>query len=132
MGRLILLGLRVLALTASLALAALGIDVLVGRNLIVLWIPAMGVVAIGLGARGAGALGERHGRGPRHPRIATVMMTASNREYQRDGWDEAAGNLGGSQGSPAFVFAQGGLDGNLLRQYGLATEQIHRDCRCAT
>lgn len=123
-GGVILLWLGFLALTASLALAAVGIDVLVGRNLIVLWLPAMGVVAIGLGARRAGALGVGGVAALVILGTAAVLVTATNREYQRDAWDEAAGRLGGAGGSPAFVAAPLGYDSKLLRQYGLATEQI--------
>ena len=123
-GGFILLSLGLLALTASLALAALGVDVLVGRNLMALWLPAMGVVAIGLGARRAGALGIGAATVLGILGVGTVLVTASDRDYQRDAWDQAATELGGSPRSPAFVFAQDGLDGTLLRQYGLTTEQL--------
>ncbi|MFL5906597.1 MAG: glycosyltransferase family 39 protein [Solirubrobacterales bacterium] len=123
-GGLLMLWLGLLTAAASLALAAIGIDVLVGRNLIVLWLPAMGIVAIGLGAQRAGKVGAAAAAALGILGVATVLVTATDTRYQRDAWDEAASKLGGSQGSPAFVFAQGGFDGALLRYYGVTTEQL--------
>jgi mannosyltransferase len=56
-GGLTLLSVGLPALFASLAVVVLGIDVVLPRNLIVLWLPLMGVVAVGFGSRSTGVLG---------------------------------------------------------------------------
>jgi hypothetical protein len=56
-GALLAAGLAVAGLLLNLILIAIGIDDLITRNLIALWLPAAAVVAAGLGARRVGVVG---------------------------------------------------------------------------
>jgi mannosyltransferase len=119
-----LLWLVLLALTVSLALVAFGTDVVYGRNLIVIWVPVMGVVAIGLGARRSGALGLSTLVALCLLGVAVIGAMAGDRAYQRDAWDEAAEKLGGTQGRPLFVASTDALDSDLLRYYGVTPAPV--------
>jgi mannosyltransferase len=122
---LILLGVALLALTASLAMAAFGVDVVVARNLIGLWPAAIAVFAIGLGTRAARGLGPLTAAALVVVGVGFALFIATDQSRQRPAWDDAAEKLEGSRGPTALVAAPvGHLEGPFLERYGLATEQL--------
>ncbi len=91
MGALALAGLII-----NLLMIAVGIDDLITRNIIALWVPAALMVAGGLGARRAGALGIAGTVGLCAIGIIAVAGVDFNRNFQRPDWRGVARVLGPS------------------------------------
>ena len=81
-------------LLLNLILIAAGIDDLITRNVIALWLPAALLVAGGLGARRAGALGVAGAVVLCVVGIVVVFGVDSNRDFQRPDWRVVARTLG--------------------------------------
>jgi mannosyltransferase len=82
------------ALAAPLALAAVGIDYLITRNLIAAWVPAAIVLAAGFGARRAGRAGIAAAAALCVLSLAVFVAVESDRAYQRDDWRGVGDALG--------------------------------------
>jgi mannosyltransferase len=83
----------------NLMLIAAGVDDLITRNLIVLWVPAALVLAAGFGARWAGRLGVGAAVALCAIGVVAAVGVASNRQFQRPDWRVVASMLG--PGPPA-------------------------------
>jgi hypothetical protein len=89
MGAIVLAGVAL-----NLLLIAAGIDDLITRNIIALWIPAALLVAGGLGARRAGGLGIAGAAVLCVVGLVAVFGVAFNRDFQRPDWRAVAHTLG--------------------------------------
>jgi mannosyltransferase len=87
-------GIAIGGLTLNLALVAAGIDDLITRNVIALWVPAALVLAAGLAARRAGALGLAATAVLCATGIAATIGVASDPRFQRPDWNAVAQVLG--------------------------------------
>jgi hypothetical protein len=96
-------GLAFGGLLINLLLVAAGIDDLITRNVIALWVPAALLVAAGLGARRAGVLGLAGAAVLSAIGIVAAVGVASDRSFQRPDWRGVARVLGARPGraSPA-------------------------------
>jgi mannosyltransferase len=81
-------------LVLNLALIAGGVDDLITRNVIALWLPAALVVGAGLGARRAGALGIAAATVLCATGLVAAVGVMSDRGFQRPDWRAVAGVLG--------------------------------------
>ena len=81
-------------LILNLALVAVGVDDLITRNVIVLWLPAAICVAGGLGARRAGLIGICAAVVLCATGVAAAISVASDRNLQRPDWRGVARVLG--------------------------------------
>jgi hypothetical protein len=94
-GAAILVGILAVAIVLNALLIAAGIDNLISRNVIALWLPAAALVAAGFAIRGRAALiglalaAVLSGVG-----IAATVGVALNRNYQRPDWRGVARILG--------------------------------------
>ncbi len=84
----------VVALGVPLVLSLVGIDYLITRNLIEGWLPAMMVVAAGLGVRGAPRAGAVTTAALCAVMLAVLVAVEANPAYQRSDWRGAARTLG--------------------------------------
>ena len=82
------------ALAIPLVLAAVGLDYLIARNVVMAWVPAMIVLAAGLGARGAGRIGSATTAALCALSLLVVVAGAAGAEYQRGDWRGVAQTLG--------------------------------------
>ncbi len=87
-------GLAVGGLVLNLLLVAGGVDDLITRNLIALWLPAALVIAAGLGATRAGVIGWLAAAVLCGTGVATAIGVVSDRNLQRPDWRAAAHVLG--------------------------------------
>jgi mannosyltransferase len=85
----------------NLLLIAVGIDDLISRNLIALWIPGAVVVAAGLGARRAGLLGVAAAVALCATGVVAAIGVASQRKFQRPDW-HAVAHLLGARAAPGI------------------------------
>jgi len=83
-----------LALGLPLTLAIVGLDYVLTRNLIAVWVPLVFVVATGCGARRAGAFGLGVASAVAAASLAIVIAIAVDTRLQRVNWDQAATLLG--------------------------------------
>ena len=82
-------------LVLNLLLVAGGVDDLITRNVIALWLPAAMLVAGGLGARRAGVIGAAGRARPVRDRASPAAIgVASERKLQRPDWRGVARVLG--------------------------------------
>jgi 4-amino-4-deoxy-L-arabinose transferase-like glycosyltransferase len=81
-------------LLLNLLLIAVGIDDLITRNVVALWLPAALLVAGGLGARRAGASGIPAAAVLCAAGVVAVSGVADNRNFQRPDWRGVARVLG--------------------------------------
>jgi len=81
-------------LALNLALIAVGVDDLLTRNMIALWVPAAVMVASGLGARRAGLLGSAGAVVLCAAGIIAAVGVAVDRDFQRPDWRVVAHVLG--------------------------------------
>ncbi|MBV9839731.1 MAG: glycosyltransferase family 39 protein [Solirubrobacterales bacterium] len=86
--------LAVAGLVLNLLLIAAGIDDLITRNVIALWLPAALLVAGGLGARRAGALGAAAATALCAIGVTAAVGVALDRSLQRPDWRGVARVLG--------------------------------------
>jgi mannosyltransferase len=84
----------VAGLVLNLALIAGGVDDLITRNVIALWVPAALLVAGGLGARRAGLVGVAATTVLCATGIAAAVGVATDRSFQRPDWRAVARVLG--------------------------------------
>jgi mannosyltransferase len=91
------------AVGIPLALALVGTDFLITRNLIAGWVPMAIVLGAGYGARRAGAAGAALAAALCALSLACVIAVAVAPEYQRDDWRGVAEALGAPQGDRALV-----------------------------
>jgi mannosyltransferase len=96
-------GLAIGGLVLNLLLIAGGVDDLITRNVILLWLPAALLVAGGLGARRAGLLGIAGAVVLCASGIVAAVGVATNRDFQRPDWRAVAHVLGSrpASGAPA-------------------------------
>ncbi|HEY2258577.1 MAG TPA: glycosyltransferase family 39 protein [Solirubrobacteraceae bacterium] len=87
-------GLALGGLILSLIFVAVGVDDLITRNLIAIWLPAALLIACGLGARRAGRLGIAAATVVCAIGIAAVAGVAFDRRLQRPDWRPVARSLG--------------------------------------
>ena len=87
-------GLTLAGLVFNLVLVAAGIDDLITRNVIALWVPGAMLVAVGLGARRAGAVGLLGAAALCMVGIVATVGVATNRDFQRPDWRAVARVLG--------------------------------------
>jgi hypothetical protein len=81
-------------LVINLLLIAVGIDDLISRNVIALWVPGAIVVAAGLGARRAGMVGVAAAIAMCATGMVAAFGVASERRFQRPDWHAVAHLLG--------------------------------------
>ncbi len=93
-GALTMGGFAVGGLVLNLLLIAVGIDDLITRNILALWVPAALVVAGGFGARRAGLFGVTAAAALCAIGIWSAIGVAQNRIYQRPDWRGPARVLG--------------------------------------
>jgi mannosyltransferase len=92
------------AVLVPIALALVGADYLITRNLIAGWVPAALVVAAGFGARRAGPLGPALAAALCLLSLAVVVAVDADPSYQRSDWRGAARAAGAPvAGGRAFV-----------------------------
>lgn len=82
------------ALALPIVLAAVGIDYLITRNVIAAWVPAMAMVAAGLGARRAGRAGAIAAAALCALSLALVIAVDISPAYERGDWRGVAKALG--------------------------------------
>jgi mannosyltransferase len=87
-------GLTLGGLVLNLVLVAVGIDDLITRNVIALWVPGAMLVAAGLGVRRAGAIGLVGAATLCAIGIVATVGVATNRNFQRPDWRVVARVLG--------------------------------------
>jgi hypothetical protein len=81
-------------LVVNLLMIAAGIDDLITRNVIALWVPAALVIAAGLGARRAGLVGVAAAVALCATGIVAVVGVAVDRQFQRPDWHAVARLVG--------------------------------------
>ena len=86
-------------LALNLLLIAVGLDDLITRNVIMLWVPAAIVIAAGLGSRRAGVVGIVAAAVLCATGVVAAVGVASDRSFQRPDWRGVARLLG--PGPPA-------------------------------
>jgi mannosyltransferase len=96
-----------IAALVPLALAAMGLDYLITRNLIAVWVPLVLVVAAGLAAKGAGAIGPALGVALCAFSIAVVVAVAAIPRLQREDWRGMAQALRSPTETRAVVVVPG-------------------------
>jgi hypothetical protein len=102
-------GIRLLALVvaagvaAPVALALVGVDYLIARNLIPALVPALALLGAGYGAARAGWLGVAASAGLCALSLVTILAVGSDKAYQRDDWRGVARALGPATTSRAIV-----------------------------
>jgi mannosyltransferase len=82
------------AVALPIVAALFGADYLITRNLIPALVPALIVLALGIGARNAGPLGVLAGAVLCSVSLATIIGVSSDAAYQRDDWRGVARALG--------------------------------------
>jgi hypothetical protein len=87
-------GMAAFGIVLNLVLIAGGIDDLITRNIIALWLPAALLVAGGLGARRAGAVGLAATAALCAIGIVSVLGVDFDRDFQRPDWRVVARTLG--------------------------------------
>ena len=102
-GALVAAALAVGGLALNLVLIAGGIDDLITRNILALWLPAAAVVAAGLGARRLGVAGPLAAAAMCAIGVTAVLGVDYNRNLQRPDWRLVARELGPrpTAGAPA-------------------------------
>ena len=90
-----------------LALVPVGIDVFLYRNMLGVGLALVVVVAAGLGAARAGAIGLAATAALMALSAGIVVATNQDPKYQREAWREAAESLGASRWSRAIVSTPG-------------------------
>ncbi|MBV8988851.1 MAG: glycosyltransferase family 39 protein [Solirubrobacterales bacterium] len=93
-GALLAGGIAISGLLLNLLLIAGGVDDLITRNVIALWLPAALLIAGGLGARRAALLGVAAAAVLCVIGIVAVVGVATNRDFQRPDWRGVARVLG--------------------------------------
>jgi len=93
-------------LVLNLVLIAVGVDDLITRNLIALWIPAALVVAAGFGARWAGRLGIAGAVALCAIGVTAAVGVAADRDFQRPDWRVVAHMLGSAPASGRVIVIQ--------------------------
>jgi mannosyltransferase len=86
--------LALVGLVLNLALVAVGIDDLITRNVLALWLPAAVMVAGGFGASRAGVIGVGAAAVLCATGVSAAIGVASDRNLQRPDWRAVAGLLG--------------------------------------
>ena len=87
-------GIAIGGLALNLALIAAGVDDLITRNVIALWVPAALVVAAGFAARRAGALGLVAASVLCATGVVAAVGVATDSRFQRPDWNAVAQALG--------------------------------------
>jgi mannosyltransferase len=105
-------GLAVGGFALGLLMIAGGIDNVITRNMIALWLPAALVVAAGLGARRAGVLGILAAAALCATGIVAAVGVAADRNFQRPDWRVVARVLG-TRAAPGV-----GARAILIERYG--------------
>jgi hypothetical protein len=105
-GALVAGGLAVAGLVLNLLLIAGGLDDLITRNLLVLWMPAAVLVAGGFAAARARWLGAAAALVLCGIGVATAVGVALERRYERPDWRPVAALLGHRPAGPRAVFVQ--------------------------
>jgi mannosyltransferase len=105
---LLLGGLALGGLVLNLVLVAVGVDDLITRNVIVLWLPAALMVAGGLGARGGGLVGVVGAAVLCATGIVAAVGVATDRNLQRPDWRVLARALGPPPSAAVGAGAQAG------------------------
>jgi mannosyltransferase len=93
-------------LLLNLALIAAGVDDLITRNLIALWVPAALVVAAGFGARWAGRLGIAGAIALCAIGVTAAVGVAADRDFQRPDWRVVARMLGSPSPAGRVILIQ--------------------------
>jgi hypothetical protein len=93
-------------LLLNLLLIAVGVDDLITRNLIALWIPAALVVAAGFGARWAGRLGIAGAVALCAIGVTAAIGVATNRDFQRPDWRVLVHMLGAAPATGRVILIQ--------------------------
>jgi hypothetical protein len=93
-------------LLLNLLLIAVGVDDLITRNLIALWVPAALVVAAGFGARWAGRLGVAGAVAMCAIGVTAAIGVATNRNFQRPDWRVVAHMLGSMPAAGRVILIQ--------------------------
>ncbi|MGZ4260606.1 MAG: glycosyltransferase family 39 protein [Solirubrobacteraceae bacterium] len=93
-------------LLLNLVLIAVGVDDLITRNLIALWVPVALVVAAGFGARWAGRLGVAGAVAMCAIGVTAAIGVATNRAFQRPDWRVVAHMLGSAPASGRVILIQ--------------------------
>lgn len=91
------------ALTLAFALAATGLDYILGRYLILSWVPLAGVVAVAFALQSPRRLGGVAASVACGLWLVVLAVTAVNPRYQRDDWRLAAETLGEPSGTRVIV-----------------------------
>jgi 4-amino-4-deoxy-L-arabinose transferase-like glycosyltransferase len=99
-GALIATSLTLAGLVLGFLLVAGGVDNLLTRNVLAIWIPAALAVAGGFAARRAGLLGPTAAAALCAIGIATTLGIAANRDFQRPDWRGVARVLGARPAEP--------------------------------
>jgi hypothetical protein len=90
----------------NLVLIAAGVDDLITRNLIALWVPAALVIAAGFGARWAGRLGIAGTVAMCAIGVTAAIGVATNRDFQRPDWRVVARMLGVAPAAGRVILIQ--------------------------
>ncbi len=93
-------------LVLNLLLVAVGIDDLITRNVLALWLPAALMVAAGLGARRAGVIGLLAAIVLCGTGVATAIGVAADRNLQRPDWRGVARVLGAQPQTDRVILVQ--------------------------
>jgi hypothetical protein len=101
-------GLALMPPAAALALALIGFDYVLYRNVLTALIPALIVLGAGFGARRAGAWGAAALCVVCAISLAVVVATADQPKYRKEVWREVAHALGPARYGRAIVASPGG------------------------
>jgi mannosyltransferase len=93
-------------LLLNVVLIAVGIDDLITRNLIALWIPAALVIAAGFGARWAGRVGIAGAVAMCAIGVTAAIGVATTRDFQRPNWRVVARMLGAAPAAGRVILIQ--------------------------
>jgi 4-amino-4-deoxy-L-arabinose transferase-like glycosyltransferase len=93
-------------LLLNLVLIAVGVDDLITRNLIALWVPAALVVAAGFGARWAGRLGIAGAVALCAIGVTAAVGVAADRDFQRPDWRVVAQMVGPAPAAGRVILIQ--------------------------
>jgi hypothetical protein len=105
---------------APLMLALLGLDFFYFRNLLASFVPLVGAVAIGFGARRSGVPGVGAAAGLAAVWVAINVAIFSDESFHRDNWKDASKRLGPAVEARAILLRPGWA-GAAIRRYGHLT-----------
>ncbi|MFL5821568.1 MAG: glycosyltransferase family 39 protein [Solirubrobacteraceae bacterium] len=100
---LIALAIGTIAIVGALALAGLGVDYFLDRNVLPALVPLIAAFAAGFGAQGAGRMGLLAAGALCALFTLSVVLTASREDLQRPDWRGVAAALGGPRDTRVIV-----------------------------